>query len=197
VLHHLSDLSYRNILEHFTEPEHIPSLLDKIREFFIQKAVGIQNGEPEYCESKEWLNIWWPVDELMFISLCAEGKLDQFYEQAKEVLSGLLQKNSVAGVDDILDSAIRLNRNLIKLPFQSGKEKISLDHNIWQFYQGQLLSEEISIEKGTFEYVIDKSEGWFDWQQWCREVVWYGNKKGAYLYGCQPANSEVICEELA
>ena len=21
------------------------------------------------------------------------------------------------------------------------------------------------------------------WEDWCREVIWYGNKKGAYLYG--------------
>ena len=24
---------------------------------------------------------------------------------------------------------------------------------------------------------------WSSWEDWMRQVVWYGNKKGAYLYG--------------
>ncbi|MCK5609956.1 radical SAM protein, partial [Candidatus Pacearchaeota archaeon] len=75
-LHHLSGLSYRVILERFTESENIPDLFAKIKGFFAQKALDIQNGLPEYCESEEWLNILWPADEFVFIRISTENRLD-------------------------------------------------------------------------------------------------------------------------
>ncbi len=47
------------------------------------------------------------------------------------------------------------------------------------------------LENGTAElnyiptkYKIERSKAVFnDWNQWFKEVVWYGNKKGAYLHG--------------
>ena len=33
-----------------------------------------------------------------------------------------------------------------------------------------------------------------DFQKWCREIVWWGNKKGAYLYS---PNATAITPELA
>ena len=42
----------------------------------------------------------------------------------------------------------------------------------------------ISIENKPIKYIIEKSkEQYHSWDDWYREVVWYGNKKGAYLYG--------------
>ena len=39
-------------------------------------------------------------------------------------------------------------------------------------------------------YVVDRTkEQWNGWQEWCREVVWYANKRGAYLYSCARAEN--------
>ena len=41
---------------------------------------------------------------------------------------------------------------------------------------------------------IDRQrQSWWNWDDYCREVVWYGNKKGAYLYDHQtiPARADV------
>ena len=42
---------------------------------------------------------------------------------------------------------------------------------------------------------IDRtSKPYDDFQKWCREIVWWGNKKGAYLYS---PNATAITPELA
>ena len=38
------------------------------------------------------------------------------------------------------------------------------------------------------------SKSYDDFQKWCREIVWWGNKKGAYLYAPRAAE---ITPELA
>ena len=42
---------------------------------------------------------------------------------------------------------------------------------------------------GEFDYFVDRtSEIWDSWEDWCEKVVWWSNKKGAYLYNCVVAN---------
>ena len=42
---------------------------------------------------------------------------------------------------------------------------------------------------------IDRtSKPYDDFQRWCREIVWWGNKKGAYLYS---PTATAITQELA
>jgi hypothetical protein len=49
-----------------------------------------------------------------------------------------------------------------------------------------LIGVDIPLEKNKFEYIIDRtSDSWQSWEQWCKEVIWYGNKKGDYLYSMQ------------
>jgi predicted AlkP superfamily pyrophosphatase or phosphodiesterase len=44
-----------------------------------------------------------------------------------------------------------------------------------------------------YKLMIDRtSKTYTSWEQWYREVIWYGNKKGAYLYG-----SEAVGRQLA
>jgi hypothetical protein len=40
-----------------------------------------------------------------------------------------------------------------------------------------------TLKRGDFTYFIDRtSETWDSWEDWCEKVVWWSNKKGAYLY---------------
>ena len=39
---------------------------------------------------------------------------------------------------------------------------------------------------------VERSACRFDsWEEWCRQVIWYGNKKGAYLYTQQVAEPQL------
>ena len=48
------------------------------------------------------------------------------------------------------------------------------------------------IRKGDFTYFIDRTgETWNSWEDWCEKVVWWSNKKGAYLYDCVKQKDEI------
>lgn len=96
-----------------------------IQDFFIAKARHIQGGGEEFCEAPDWLNIWWPADEYMFIKLTVERRLNDFYSEAEHLMPMAYEQ-------------VQENHARISQP----------------------------------DYDLDK---------WLREVVWYGNKRGAYL----------------
>ena len=170
----------------------IMHFLSEIHEFFLDAAKEIQNGGAEYSESKKWLNIWWPADELQLIHLCTEDRLKAFYQEAEGLLQLVTKEKFIELPSLLIQDAIRLNQNLIKLPFQTEDLKINLSYNIWEFYQNFLIGIDIPIEETSSDYLIDRtSDTWSSWEQWCQEVIWYGNKKGAYLYTIQQMKAKV------
>ena len=192
VLHEVYGFSYRELLELFSEKFFLISGSDKdfpvlleIRNFFIEISSGMLDGrQEEFVHSKEWLNICWPPEEFIFIKLCREGKLSKFYEEAYSAFS-MLAKNSNRDVSLVLlRDAITLNQSLIKMPFVDTNLKINLSYNLWDFYRMVLLGKPIELELKENEYVIDRTtEKWKTWEEWYEKMVWYSNRRGAYLYG--------------
>ncbi|MDD5473264.1 MAG: radical SAM protein [Candidatus Methanoperedens sp.] len=186
ILHKEYSIRYCELIENFITDDKTSSILSEMRSFFTDKARDIQIGGAEYCESKKWLNIWWPADELMLIKLCTENKLPEFYKEAEQSIAKFLEKKKVRDYRSILHDAIVLNQNLIKMPFQDKNIDIEMSYNIWDVYRASLSGRIAQIVKGEYHYEIDRtSVKWSSWEDWCREVVWYGNKKGAYLYTCK------------
>lgn len=185
LLHELCLVSYRQLLEVFSEggaPEF--PILREIQEFFLEQAREIQRGGSEFCESKDWLNIWWLTDEYMLIKLCVEGKLEAFYREAEEALRRFLGREGKELSEGLLHEAVEYNRALLKLPFQTEDLILPLSHNIWEFYRSVLEGRSQALVKKPTAVRIDRTRyRWSTWEDWFREVIWYGNKKGAYLYG--------------
>jgi len=93
---------------------------------------------------------------------------------------------------NLLHESILLNRSLIKKPFQTEDLDLELSYNIWEFYRSVLCGEAIPLESKPTKYHIDRtSQTWSTWDVWFREVVWWGNKKGAYLYGTRSNTTEL------
>ena len=45
------------------------------------------------------------------------------------------------------------------------------------------------LKTGNFKCLIDRTnETWNSWEDWCKKVVWWSNKKGAYLYNSLPSD---------
>jgi len=182
----ICSVSYRELTEIFMVKSDRYSKISEILTFFIEKAKEIQNGGCERVASKEWLNIWWPADEYVFIKLYVEGDLAVFYEEAELAINDFLKEKKINLHSKLLHDAIRLNKGLIKLPFIETDLDVSVEHNIFEVYQGVLNGLDIPIETGDFNYTIDRtSNKWATWNEWFREVIWYGTKKGAYLYDCK------------
>ena len=193
LVHEVCGVGYREIFEAFTEgsPERYP-ILTGVQALFRDKARDIQNGGPEYCRSEERLNIWWPTDEYVLIKLCVEGKLDAFYQQAEARLRDFLKERFLSLPQGLLHEAILLNRSLLKMPYQTEDLNLELSHNLWEFYRGVLEGRPVVLDNTPSRYRIDRtSKVWHSWDDWCREVIWWGNKRGAYLYGNEPLGREL------
>jgi hypothetical protein len=193
LLHELCGLSYRALFEAFSEGDlaGYPTL-EYIRRFFRDKARDIQEGGEEYCRSEEWLNIFWPADELVLIHLCTQGRLRRFYDEAEEYLSAWLAGRDAWIERALLHQAFVLNRSLVKLPFQTEDLELQLDYNLWEFYRAVLEGRSEPLRPGRATYRIDRTSCRFDsWTEWCRQVIWYGNKKGAYLYTNQQVEPQL------
>lgn len=180
--HQLGGATYRQILTQFAEIEdQAYPVLSGIGRFFRETARNIQQGETEYVRSREWLNIHWPADEYALIQLVREGRLEAFYREALQLLGSCLQQEIPP---HLLEQAARLNESLLKRPFVDSDIEMDVDFNVWEIYQGALVGEQVPLAQGKWHHRIDRTrQRWSSWDDWCREVVWFGNKKGAYLYG--------------
>ena len=87
--------------------------------------------------------------------------------------------------DKVISEAILLNKSLIKLPNHTEDIEIRLNSNILDVYNQTLLGKPSMLKFGDFTYFVDRTtETWNSWEDWCEKVVWWSNKKGAYLYDC-------------
>ncbi len=200
-IHKHCGVSYRELIELFSDGSFAGldgashgmfPVLTEIREFFISKAEDIQSGGREYCHSNDWLNIWWPADEYILIKLCVENKLEQFYTEVAAAFGLLLSSKALAVDPRIMADAIYLNKSLLKTPFQQDDLTLNLTYNIWEYYRSAVLGTTVALEINPSKYHIDRtSECWKTWEDWYRKVIWYGNKKGAYLYSNAPMEPEI------
>jgi len=192
--HELAGLSYREMLEAFLEVDRAAyPLLGEIRDFFIGEAKRIQEGAPEYVFSKEYLGIYWPADEYIFIKLTAEKRFDEFYRQAGGLLKTLVRRHGGnAGADKMVDDALRVNRALVKQPHRRDNEIVEIGTDLMSFYNGVRQGEKAPLRNVATAVQIDRAaQSYDDFQTWCREVVWWGNKKGAYLYSNRTVEAQM------
>ncbi len=201
ILHEVYGIPYQKIFEVFMETPRRSNkfpVFAELLDFFEEFSRGIQNGtNEEFYHSKECLNILWPPDEYAFIKICREGKFGQFYEEALAMMTNLVSSNQSA--EPLLD-AVKLNKSLIKLPFQTTDLEMALSYNIWEVYKAALIEQELELKKGIHNYSVDrttKSDSantnarWDSWEEWYEKMVWWCNRRGAYLYGNKNPHTEI------
>ncbi len=189
LLARLGGIGIRCVVEHFISKGSTFPVTASLLDFISQMAKGVAAGKPEYVASADYLNIWWQVDEYLMIKLIREGKLNAFYEEALQILEPLA-KDLPRG---IVEDALHLNRNLIKEPFATGDLVLTLSYQLPEIHSALQTGELPKLMKGIFSYRISRNlESIEDWNVWMREVIWYGSKKGDYLFSVQPIKE---CEE--
>jgi hypothetical protein len=194
--HGVGGISYRDMIEAFMAADsgRFP-LIAEINAFFHREAQSIQQGGPEYVFSKEYLGIYWPADEFIFVKLTAEGKFDAFYAEAGKLLREIIASRSAGLPTDIIDEAIRLNHALVHQPFAKNNLQVRLSHDVLDYWHKVRNGEQAALRKAPLVVEINRTgKPYDDLQKWCREIVWWGNKKGAYLYAPSAA---AITPELA
>ena len=182
ILHEIGNLPYKDLFELFLKRESKASVISDILVAFEEKAMQIQNGGIEFSESTEWLNISWFPDELAFIELSASRRLQDFFTEAeKRLIAFTAGFNKIPS--EMISQAVFLNQSLMKQPFVKDDSVIHSEYNLWEVYQAVIKGNSVEIQKGDYRYLIDRtSQSWNSWENWCREVIWYGNKRGDYIY---------------
>jgi len=194
--HGISGIAYRDMIEAFiaADPKRYP-LIAGINAFFEAESQSIQKGGAEYVFSKEYLNIFWPADEYIFVKLTHEGKFDAFYAEAGKLLAETLSARHAGLPMDVIEEAIRLNHALVHQPFAKTNLKVKLRYDLLDYWNKVRGGEQALLKEQPMVVEIDRtSKPYDDFQKWCREIVWWGNKKGAYLYS---PNATAITQELA
>lgn len=187
VAHEHFGAKYRDLLEIFSEgrfdAEKFPTLAS-VRQFFLDKARSIQAGGEDFCRAPQWLDLWWPADEYMLIELATSRRLSLFYDEALEVLAEHFGFSEMDTGYRILQEAVFLNHLMLKMPFVMSDRIMNLSWNTWDFYTAALQNRPIQLVSDPHAHGIDcTSERWESWDEWCRFVVWYSSKRGAYLFG--------------
>jgi radical SAM superfamily enzyme YgiQ (UPF0313 family) len=194
--HGISGIAYRDMIEAFllADPKRYP-MIAEINAFFEGESVAIQKGGSEYVFSKEYLNIFWPADEYIFVKLTHEGKFDAFYQEAGKLLAETVAARHAGLPMDVIDEAIKLNHALVHQPFAKTNLKVKMRYDLLDYWNKVRGGEQALLREQPMVIEIDRtSKPYDDFQKWCREIVWWGNKKGAYLYSPTAA---AITQELA
>jgi hypothetical protein len=194
--HGISGIAFRDMIEAFmaADPARYP-LIAEINAFFDSEARSIQQGGSEYVFSKEYLNIFWPADEYIFVKLTAEGRFDAFYAEAGKLLAETVSARNANLPMDVIEQAIRLNHALVNQPFAKGDLRVELRYDLLGYWNKVRAGEQAALREVPLVVEIDRtSKPYDDFQKWCREIVWWGNKKGAYLYSPRAAE---LTPELA
>ena len=196
VAHEVSGIGYRTLLDAFigVDPKTYP-LLAEVEAFFESEAKTIQEGGPELHYAPEFLGIWWPADEFMFIKLTHEKKIEAFFSEARRRLLDLWEEHGTPAPFAPVEDAFALNRVLLSQPFVFDDAEITLGHDIWRFFRGILQGEPEALKTRRSTYRIERSkEAYGDFATWCREIVWYGHRRGAYYHSGQLVEVETETE---
>lgn len=171
----------------------LASIVQKLRE----NANDIVNGAPEYLHSEDWLNIYWPVDEYLFIELATNGGFYSLYGEISELLVSTTVESlpeiashyGINSLNEIAQESCKFNFNLLNLParVQEQKSELKTFWNIGDVYDARTHGNFTGLERKSqgFGVEVRIENSFLSLDDWLREVVWYGNKRGRYLHSYQ------------
>ena len=174
-------VDYAKIFEVFVDIDRKKyPLIGSIIESFWRKADEIQNGNgEEYEHSEKYLNIYWPLDELAHIELCTGESMSIFFEEVLRLWTEHFYKPEF----ELIEEALVISSNLVRMPFETEDKIVQLKTNIPGYVKNAMKGEVTQLQHGKFNLVIkSKGTAMNSLDEWCQYVVWYGNRRGAYLY---------------
>lgn len=175
----LTGVTFKEIFEGLMNVEKINyKVLHSISSSIKDHAKLITKGGSEFILNKEWLGIYWPPGEYEYIKLLKENKLDEFYSECEKYFNSFaINKN----YKELLKECIDINKAMMRQPFQSKNILIKSNYNIIECYEQIKQSLDFKIVNMENEYLIIKDDFIYNkWDDWMREVIWYGHRSGKY-----------------
>lgn len=163
----------RVLIEAFMEAasEKFP-LLAEIQQIFEWKARDMAAGNSEYMAARDYLAIWWPVDQYVFIKLVVEERIDELYAESRALLMSVLDIDDGTDDEDLLADTLALNKVLLRLPMKLHDEIYEARHNLLEYYESVLVCDPIPLVRQPHPYRVECSESVFlDWQNWAVDLI--------------------------
>jgi len=120
------------------------------------------------CYDDEFGDISWPFEEYAFLKIVKE--IDIFYDEIRDFL------RSYEMPDDLFDSLLRYERNIIKRPNRATAE-FDLAYNLHDYFAAKFKGENAALAKQNITLQIADSDIVTSWAAYARHVVWYGRKE--------------------
>ncbi len=188
----LEKVSYKKIFEELIElndQNHFPVLTEIIKSL-REHAISITKGNYEFILDKETLGIFWPPGELEYIKLLKNNKFNEFYKESEKFFCMSKDKET----QNILRECVEMNKLMMRKPFDKQDKILNLNYNILEAYNLIKKSKPYEIKKEKSKIKIIKSDYIFEkWDDWAREVVWYGHRSGKY--SCKIEDTDEILKK--
>lgn len=179
---------YRSIIEYILDVDAADyPLIAEVGEFLRGHAQAIQSGGPEYHHEERFLNSYWKPDEVMVMRIVADDKLGQFYDESKQLLMEYVAASDIEIDELLIDEAIHLNKALLKIPFVDDDVVVSLETEVVDLWERVVKVEQSVGLSSERVRVLRSADQWHKLDDWCREVVWFGNRTGSYFYETERA----------
>ena len=119
-------------------------------------------------------NVAWPFEEYLFLDIITQK--DLFFKQIKNFLSNYID-------DDALLCELLAYQSFIIKQINVSHKSFSGSYN-WKDYFGALLKgqKDAVLKKEKVHYVIDDIKAAVTWQEYARNVLWYGRRGGKNIY---------------
>ena len=162
-------------------------VIRSVIESLYEHANSITRGELEFIFKKGWLDIFWPPGEFEYINILRNNMFDEFFEEAKHYL---LSNSTDQDHNEMINECLILNKKMMRLPFETKDVTLNFKFNILECYNSMLQNLNFHLKKQQNKNLIIKSDFTFNnWDDWMREVMWYGHRSGKYT--CKVANSQM------
>ena len=193
VLNKLEKINFRTLFEHFINTSKDLPITNKIVKNFYSHSEQIANGKSEFCYKEGLLDIYWPPGEFEYINLVKNNKIDLFYQEFKDNYKSFCKSNLSKS---IFSNSVELNKKMMRLPQNTTNDFFTDKYNIYSSFQSIITMEEHAFKKSkevNLEIIRDDMK-FNSFEEWLREVIWYGHRSGKYLCNIE-LNSQQINEE--
>lgn len=115
-----------------------------LRQFLEEKALRIQQGEPELCESplRAGQRYWWTVEDFVLWGMIQSNTVSAFLAEQQFLLQQLLQAEGVTLPETVLEDSFTLALRLFEVQNRPAPLRLHLRSNLWTVYQGLLLGQQ-------------------------------------------------------
>ena len=178
-LHKITKKSFKEIFENLINIDKKNyQILNSISSSISDHAKSITKGNSEFRFKSDWLGIYWPPGEYEYIKLLKEKKLADFYQECENFF---LDSAKLEEEKAIIKECLLINRSMMRLPFEKENLSITTKYNVVECFEKIKQSLDFELVKQENKHIIIKDDFTFDnWDDWMREVIWYGHRSGKY-----------------